>query len=399
VATIAGTEVGATVAPADLGEASAILAAAAEEGGAVAFAGGGTELGFGYPPDRVDLLLRTEHLARVVEYAPADMVVEVEAGIPLAALQKVLAASGQRLALDVPHAELASIGGLVACNTFGPRRARFGTLRDLIVGVSLIRADGTRVRGGGKVVKNVAGFDLPKIVVGSLGTLAMVATVTLRLHPLPETVALVRLEHCSASHLRRLTAGIREARLEPAALLAVAVGRGYDFFALFEGFEAGVAQQAERFAVLAAGLGLEAEALENERGLDAADEDVRTYGDLRLRFAVPPASLERFEIEGLEPLIRAFPASKLAIYPSLGVAFWSAYATDRESAASGAAAARAVAERMGGNALLLDARDSWIRDAVDVFGTLPGAFPLMKRLKERFDPDGRLNRGRFLGRL
>jgi glycolate oxidase FAD binding subunit len=399
VATIAGTEVGSTVAPVDVREASAVLAAAAAEGSTVSFAGGGTELGFGYPPERVDLLLRTEHLCGVVEYAPADMVVEVEAGIPLAALQKVLAGEGQRLALDVPHAELASIGGLLACNTFGPRRARFGTLRDLIVGVSLIRADGSRVRGGGKVVKNVAGFDLPKLAVGSLGTLGMIATATFRLHPMPETVALLRVEYCSASHLRRFVTGMLERRFEPAAMLAVAVGRGYEFLVLFEGFAAGVLEQAERFVALAAGFGLVAEDAADDRTIDILDEEVRTFGDLRLRFAAPPGVLERLEAEALEPMIRAFPAAKLALYPSLGVAFWSAYANDVEGAIGATLRARAAAERLGGNAVVLDARDPRIRAGVDVFGTVPSSFPLMKRLKERFDPEGRLNRGRFVGGL
>jgi glycolate oxidase FAD binding subunit len=399
VATIAGTQVAATVAPTDLAEAASVLTAAASDNATVAFAGGGTELGFGYPPERVDLLVRTEHLARVVEYSPADMVVEVEAGIPLAALQKTLARNGQRLALDVPHAELASIGGLIACNTFGPRRARFGSLRDLIVGVSMIRADGTRVRGGGKVVKNVAGFDLPKIAVGSLGTLGMIATATFRLHPLPETTRLLRIELCSGPNLRRLATGLLAQRLEPAALLAVAVGRGYDFYALFEGFATGADEQAERFLTLAAEMGLDGESLSGERGLDELDEEVRTFGDLRVRFAVPPAALERLESDVLEPLIRAFPSAKASLYPSLGVGFFATYATDREAGVTGLLRARAAAEALGGNAVLLDSRDPALRSAVDVYGTLPPSFPLMKRLKERFDPDGRFNRGRFLGGL
>ncbi len=401
MATIAGTEVGATITPADLAEAAAILSEGGRHGPAIAFAGGGTELGLGYPPERVDLLVRTELLARIVEYAPSDMVVEVEAGIPLATLQRALAANRQRLALDVPHAELASIGGLIACNTFGPRRARFGSLRDLIVGVSLIRSDGTRVRGGGKVVKNVAGFDLPKICVGSLGTLGMIATATLRLHPLPEAARLVRVQHCTGRDLRRLATGLPALRLEPAALLAVAAGRGYDFYALFEGFAAGVNEQAERCADLAAdaGLAAETEGVANARTIDALDEEVRIFGDARVRFSIPPAALERFEAEGLEPLIRAFPASKVSLYPSLGIAFFSTYATDRAAAVTGLLLARAAAEALGGNAVLLDARAAAIRAAVDVFGTLPASFPLMKRLKERFDPAGRLNRGRFVGGL
>jgi glycolate oxidase FAD binding subunit len=397
LATIAGTQVGVTIAPTDLAEATTVLEAAAAEKATVAFAGGGTELGFGYPPERVDLLLRTEHLSRVVEYAPADMVVEVEAGMPLAALQKILAVNRQRLALDAPHAELASLGGLVACNTFGPRRARFGSLRDLIVGVSLIRADGSRARGGGKVVKNVAGFDLPKIAVGSLGTLGMIATATFRLHPLPETARLCRVEHCSGKNLRQLASGILEKRLEPAALLAVAVGRGYDFLALFEGFSAGAAEQTERFLMLASDLGLDGSECEDASLLDEADEDVRTHGDLRVRLAVPPAALERLESEALEPLIRAFPAAKASLYPSLGIAFFSTYAVDLEAAIASLGRARTAVEALGGNAVLLDARSAELREAVDVFGTVPPSFSLMKRLKERFDPDRRLNRGRFLG--
>jgi glycolate oxidase FAD binding subunit len=190
-----------------------------------------------------------------------------------------------------------------------------------------------------------------------------------------------------------------ERRFEPAAMLAVAVGRGYEFLVLFEGFAAGVLEQAERFVALAAGFGLVAEDAADDRTIDILDEEVRTFGDLRLRFAAPPGVLERLEAEALEPMIRAFPAAKLALYPSLGVAFWSAYANDVEGAIGATLRARAAAERLGGNAVVLDARDPRIRAGVDVFGTVPSSFHLMKRLKERFDPEGRLNRGRFVGGL
>src|SRR5262249_7892182 len=148
--------------------------------------GGGTDLGLGAPPARLDAVLATSGLDRVVEHAPSDQIVVVEAGRTLGQLQSVLAEHGQRLALDPAMPGKKTIGGIVAADAFGPRRARFGSVRDLIIGVSFVRADGAAARGGGKVVKNVAGFDLPKLFVGSLGTLGLITTATFRLHPLPE---------------------------------------------------------------------------------------------------------------------------------------------------------------------------------------------------------------------
>src|SRR5260370_34191881 len=109
--------------------------------------------------------------------------------MPLAALQRELSKTGQRLALDAPFAERAPLGGIIAANSFGPLRARYGSVRDLIIGVSIFRADGTAAKGGGKVVKTVAGFDLPKLMCGSYGTLGMIATATFRVHPLPDAQA------------------------------------------------------------------------------------------------------------------------------------------------------------------------------------------------------------------
>jgi len=170
----------ARVTPGSIEEAQALLA---EGGRQVLFVGGGTALPPGPP---VDLEISSEKLDRVIEYEPADQVVIVECGLRLAALQRELAKHGQRLALDPPQPDKATLGGIVAANSFGPLRTRFGSVRDLIIGVSVVRADGTRAKGGGKVVKTVAGFDLPKLMCGSWGTLAFIATVTFRVHPLPE---------------------------------------------------------------------------------------------------------------------------------------------------------------------------------------------------------------------
>ena len=154
------------------------------------FVGGGTDLDLGAPPERLDVLLRTRRLDRIVEHAPSDQIAVVEAGVTAGRARPARSAPrGQRLALDPPLPERATVGGIVAANAFGPRRARYGSVRDLIIGVTIVRADGVVAHGGGKVVKNVAGFDLPKLMVGSLGTLGLIATATFRLHPLPEESA------------------------------------------------------------------------------------------------------------------------------------------------------------------------------------------------------------------
>ncbi|MGH7728366.1 MAG: FAD-binding oxidoreductase, partial [Vulcanimicrobiaceae bacterium] len=238
----------ASVAPATIAEAEATLRAAASDGAAVLFRGGGTAQGIGYPPERVDLELDTRALVRIVEYAPDDFVATLEAGTTLASLQRTLAEHGQRLALDPPLAERATLGGLIAANTYGPLRTRYGTLRDLLLGIELIRADGVPVRGGGKVVKNVAGFDVPKLAIGSLGTLGLIASVTLRLHPRPEAVREVSVEGLGASALRSLVRALVEAQLEPAALVAFHGEGAYEARIAFEGFAAGADDQADRAA-------------------------------------------------------------------------------------------------------------------------------------------------------
>jgi glycolate oxidase FAD binding subunit len=388
---VRGTLAKRIVSPTDLGEAARIVADAAERDESVAFLGGGTELGLGYAPSRVDVLMKTSQLNRVVEYAPADMVVEVECGITLAELQRALAPHGQRLALDAPYPELATVGGLVATNAFGPRRMRFGTLRDLIVGVSLVRADGERVRGGGKVVKNVAGFDVPKLAVGSLGSLGMIATATFRLHPTPEATRVLRVAACDGPTLATLSRELFARKLEPAAFVAVRndARASYDAYALFEGFESGAEEQAVRFEALARDRGLSAERIAEIDRPNALDEETRTHGDVRVRVAVPPADLVALERDALAPIV----------YPALGVAFLSGYAADVSAAESALLGARSVAEGLHGNLVVTDVRDRTLSDAVDPYVTLPSSFFLMRRLKERFDPARRLNPGRFLGGL
>ena len=203
--------------PGSVEEASQVLRAAAEDGLAVAFAGGASKLGLGNPPERADLLVSTGRLDQVLEHAAGDLVVRAQAGVRLADLQAALAPAGQWLALDPPEPR-ATVGGVVAANASGPRRLRYGTVRDLIIGITVVLADGTVAHAGGKVVKNVAGYDLAKLFCGSLGTLGMVAEVIFRLHPLPAAAAVVTLEVEEPAQAGRAVQRLLRSPLEPSAV-------------------------------------------------------------------------------------------------------------------------------------------------------------------------------------
>ncbi len=204
--------------PVDLAAAADLVRFAAKHGLPLIPIGSGSKLHWtvglaSRRPDRQDagatLLYMDMRLCnRVVEYAPEDMTITVEAGITLAALGETLARNGQRITLDPPHAERATLGGVLAANDSGPIRFAYGTARDVVIGMSMIEADGETIKSGGKVVKNVAGYDLHKLYIGSFGTLGPIATVTLRLRPLPEARGAVMLEPRDAAEAERMITGV-----------------------------------------------------------------------------------------------------------------------------------------------------------------------------------------------
>ena len=385
-------------APASVDECAEVMALTAREQMRIGFVGGGTALALGAPPHALDAVVRTERLARIVEHAPADMVVVVEAGATLGALQAVLAAHGQQLALDPPLPERATIGGLVATGGFGPRRARYGTMRDLIIGVTLVRADGTVARGGGKVVKNVAGFDLPKVACGSLGTLGMIATASFRLHPLPEASATVVAAGVSAEAVVARVGAARAAQLEPTSAVALStpeVRDRFDFGLRFEGFGRGVEHQVSRMVDLARAAGATAEPLAGDAAAAfwRRHDAVRTAAPLRVRFADLPT---RFA--AIAP--GAAKLGDLAWYATLGVGFAGGAVADAAAATAAIDAIRAARSQLvaAGGSLVVEAAPAELR-AVEPWGPPPGSLAIMKQLKQRFDPEGRLNPGRFVGGL
>jgi glycolate oxidase FAD binding subunit len=346
------------------------------------------------------VLVSTRGLTRIVEYAPEDQTVTVEAGVTVAQLDDVLATRGQRLIVDVADPNRATIGGVIAANAYGPRRLRFGSLKDLILGVTLVRADGVAARAGGKVVKNVAGFDLSKLVVGSHGTLALVTTATLRLHPLPEVAHAVRLAGLSPGLVWEALIALRERQLEPAAVIAerrMGEPAGYDVDIVFEGFRAGVDAQLDSVLALVQERGCSAAQIPPERAW-AADAQTRGAGPLRARCTTVPSAFAASDELAIEPLARTLVESTANAYPALGI--FTIAGTPTPATPAALAACREHIERRGGS-LIVEAqpRAGDRLSEIEPWGTPPASFGLMQQVKLRFDPNRRLASGRFVGGL
>jgi glycolate oxidase FAD binding subunit len=232
--------------PTTLDQAAGVVQAAAGLDLAVVPRGSGRTISWGLPPTRCDVIADMAEMDRILEYAAGDLVIRVEAGARLGQLAKVLAEKGQRLALDGPPA--ATVGGVVARNAAGPLRLRYGLPRDLLIGLTIVRADGHVARAGGKVVKNVAGYDLGKLFAGSHGTLGLIAEATFRLHPLPELSAYVTEEYSDSAAAAEAALAAAASPLQPSAveLDRARPGGPIRLATLLEGTPSGVSARAER---------------------------------------------------------------------------------------------------------------------------------------------------------
>jgi glycolate oxidase FAD binding subunit len=394
--------------PRSVSEAAQVLRAAADDGLAVAFTGGGSKLGLGNPPERLDLLVETRGLDQVLEHAAGDLVVTAQAGVPLARLQEALRPAGQWLALDPPEPG-ATLGGVVAANASGPRRLRYGTVRDLLIGVTVVLADGTVARAGGKVVKNVAGYDLAKLFCGSLGTLGMVTEVIFRLHPVPAAAAVVTLAVDGPTQAGQAVRELQRTTLEPSAVELTMDEFGWPgrLTVLFEGIQPGVEAQAAAAAELLGRVGEAAVA--GPGGVEAAlgQLGARPFekAEYALKATFPPAELAG----ALEDLVGGrlgfAGVGGVSVHAATGVAWVASDLREGDlpadspvfpMAVRGITGARERLAARGGSLVLVKASPE-LKRAVDVWGPPGDAVGLMRRVKERFDPDRRLSPGRFVG--
>jgi glycolate oxidase FAD binding subunit len=380
--------------PGDTAEAAALLRAAAAHDLAVVPRGSGSRLGWGLPVSRCDLVVDTLRMDTVLEHAAGDLVARVQAGARINHVLGVLAAAGQEIALDVPGT--ATAGGVVASGLCGPRRLRYGSPRDLLIGITIVRADGTVAKSGGKVVKNVAGYDLGKLFAGSAGTLGLITEATFRLHPLPAARAFVTTTFPLGSAAADVAAAVAAAANSPLVASAVelqrhAPGGPVGVSVLVEGSAEGVAARAGRMA------GLLGSAEISPSPPDWWPSAIEPDGGTLIRVS--------FWISALGSVLDAVDAAarEAAVAPQVtgsagaGVLYVS---VGGESGLAGfVPALRAMLAGPRGAVTVLAAPPA-VRAALDgdMDGGMAGAVPslsLMRAVKEQFDPGYRMTPGRF----
>jgi glycolate oxidase FAD binding subunit len=403
---VAGLQARFAAAPASTKEAASLLSAAASLGLTVLPRGSGSRLGWGCPPGSCDLIADTRRLDKVLEHAAGDLVVSVQAGVWMDDLQRRLGAEGQRLALDPPGG--GTVGGVLATGAAGPLRFRYGTPRDLLIGITVVRADGTIARAGGKVVKNVAGYDLGKLFAGSYGTLGLITEATFRLHPKPAASALVTAGCQGPDAAAAIVAAAAGSPLAPSAIELdwPSAAAPVSVSVLVEGAEVSVAERAELLVALlerAAGGPVAAEAKPAgphpaHRAPEAAGATLIKAGFWTGQLSSVLGAIAAAAAEaGLDPAVAGSAAA--------GVLEVAVPAGAPASAVAGfVVALRAGLARLGGHqagppsmasAVVLYA-PAEVREAVDMWGPVPG-LALMRAVKDQFDPGHRMAPGRFAG--
>jgi glycolate oxidase FAD binding subunit len=373
---------------------AAVLHLANDASLAVIPRGGGTKLSWGNPPTRADIILSTARLDKIIEHAWADLTVSVEAGCTVQKLQSALAQHGQRLALDPLWPAQATIGGVLSTNDSGALRLRFGALRDLIIGVTLALPDGTLASSGGKVVKNVAGYDLPKLITGALGTLAVITRAVFRLHPLPRNTKTLSLAGFTLEETQCLILAIQDSKLAHTSLQTrIAQDAEPVIDILFEGTEAGLAAQGGQLRELAR----PATVADAPPAVWAASQelwDSANSGTVAVaKITTLPASVART----IETVQRAASSRKTRwklTMQATGIAWLRLEATP-ENLYAVLSDLRFELESGGGSLAVLHHPTDM--PPLDAWGKSGDSLPLMRAVKNQFDPKNMLNPGRFLG--
>ncbi len=394
-----------TITPADEAAVAAAVRDAYQAATPVYPVGGGTRLDYGLPPTRPGIGLSLARLTRVVDYPADDMTITVRAGLAVADLAKYLAVKGQRLPVDVPLPARATIGGVVATGLSGPRRYAHGTIRDYLIGFRAVDGLGTAFAGGGRVVKNAAGYNLSRLMVGSLGTLGVVTQVTLMVRPLPETSAMVICELAELDAAERVLAGLVHTKTLPAAIELLAGSATQDNPVMGPALESSVARLIVAF---------EGSRAEVDWMIRQLEDEWQQHG------ISTPTTIDHTEAASIWQWLTELPAQVQISVPPGATTEMVARLLELDSAVAIQAHAgngvirvglppplldrfaevlrgrlRPIVSAAAGTMVVLSCPDGAELSREDVWGPPGDGATVMQALKDRFDPKGLLNPGRF----
>ena len=377
-----GVPVGLVARPGTTEQVAEVMKAAAAHRLSVVPRGRGTKMTWGLPPASADVLVDLSTMDRVLDHAAGDLIVEAQAGTPLADLQAVVGQAGQRLVIDetVPGA---SVGGALASNAAGPQRMLVGTARDLLIGITVVRADGVVAKAGGRVVKNVAGYDLGKLMIGAFGSLAVVTEALFRLHPVPEVRRWVSVPVADPQRAHDLAQAVVHGQTVPGALEVDWPADGPGTLTVqYGGKPDGVE---DRVGTARSLLGGDASVSEDEP--DGWSSYPWRAGETGLKLT--------FVLSGLRDVLAVTRDVGAAVRGSAGTGVVYAALDRPDDVPAALDRLRSVCARHQGSAVVVDA-PAEVKRAVDVWGPVP-ALDLMRRVKDQFDPEHRLAPGRFVG--
>ena len=407
----------AAVKPANADEVAAVMAWAHRTGIAVYPSGGRTLTQLGNAPTRPGIALDLSGMNRIVDFQPADLTVIVEAGVTIAQLDTALAQDGKHVPISAPLAERATVGGTLATGISGPVRSAYGLPRDWLIGVSVVGADGSQTKAGGKVVKNVTGYDLNRLYTGSLGTLAVITEATFKLAPAPTEWAVILASFDGADTAASAGQSLQAQYYAPLGLhvltgpaarrLAPSLGSDVLGIAILGGRPTSMRRRVEDTVALWTSV---ADRVHVARG-NEADDLIRTLTDLPADADAPPTICLRINAQpsALPEVLnfRDTPFGNLdppSVVADVGfgggrVLWWDELAdTEPVQVADGLKAIQSAAASLGGGAIVERCPET-VKGMLDVWGDQPSGMDIMRRLKQQFDPQNILNPGRFVGGL
>lgn len=397
------TQLACIVHPSTLEMLATVVGYAHHHGWPLAIVGSGSKITWGGLRSGIQIAVSTAHLNRLVDHAVGDMTVTVEAGMPLSTLQPILAQEGQWLPVDPLYSDQATIGGTIATAATGSLRHRYGGIRDLLLGITIVRCDGQIAKAGGRVVKNVAGYDLMKLFTGSYGTLGVISQATFRVYPLPEATQTIVLVG-DADNIAQASRTVVGSALTPIAVDLLSaelvklldLGTGLGLAVRFQGFSPSVIEQGDRVCAVADALGLTHQTLWGQA-------DDQWWQHLHQSMAqtmapAPPTLLCKVGIRSTEAVtllqqVATLPGSRTIIHAASGTG-WLRLADS--IAIAEVMAIRAYCQAAGGYLSILEAPIA-LKQGCDLWGYHGNALDLMRRLKHQFDPSNLLNPGCFVG--